>query len=118
MKHKLFASRNESRHLYTEHIHADTCGCFTRDDLVKRAVSHPACCKGGGMGCIKREPGKGGGEAEEEGPPTSCVALREQCVQSITCMDEGGRGAEGLPTNDAAGKGDPPTPGARNGADA
>lgn len=39
IKEKLFDEKKGSRYLFSERIFVDTCGCYTRDELVKRAVS-------------------------------------------------------------------------------
>eukprot|EP00873_Tetraselmis_striata_P008656 jgi/Tetstr1/428920/TSEL_018896.t1 len=38
IKEKLFDEKKGSRYLFSERIFVDTCGCYTRDELVKRAA--------------------------------------------------------------------------------
>lgn len=38
IKEKLFGEKKGPRYLFSEHIFVDTCGCYTRDELVKKAV--------------------------------------------------------------------------------
>eukprot|EP00192_Tetraselmis_astigmatica_P009472 CAMPEP_0117683320 /NCGR_PEP_ID=MMETSP0804-20121206/20311_1 /TAXON_ID=1074897 /ORGANISM="Tetraselmis astigmatica, Strain CCMP880" /LENGTH=843 /DNA_ID=CAMNT_0005493853 /DNA_START=456 /DNA_END=2987 /DNA_ORIENTATION=- len=39
IKHKLFGEAKKPRYLFTEQIYASTCGCYSRDELVKKAAS-------------------------------------------------------------------------------